>query len=607
MRRISRASVIAGVMALGSYSLIAAPQQPAAAPAATLIVGATLIDGTGGAPRPNASILIVGDKIAAVGNAANVKAPTGAQVIRAEGKYVLPGFWESHFHYRSWHGELLLHYGITTAVDLGSQTDWILSVRDAVAKGKVRAPRIMAAGWILSGTPPPAAGGGRRARGSSNVDLRSESATVYHTKENFPNHAIVRGGPDAIRAFVREEIDAGVDAIKVFPDMSNEELQAVTSEAHKAGLPVIGHVEDAYASIDNGLDGITHTFGIARTLMPADKLAELAQGKLNTSYTWIDRSKMDALIARMVEKGTFLGPCLIHDHAPEIALAGEFEAEDRKILGDPNLNYIYDDAKVAMRDYLHVYRSDSARWGDFPPKEMLPAEAISEFSKGYENAKEFVRRFAKAGGHLFTGTDLGGSAFIPGLIVHREMRVWVEEVGLTPMQAIVASTRDAAALMHKEKTMGTIEAGKIADLLIVSANPLTDIRNTQKIETVMLAGRVVDRTLHRDYTSPIREVGSEGAYNTGHPVAGIVGLAPRVVGEGAPATKVVLDGTGLHLTSKVFVDGTLVPSRLVDGGHMEFTVPPEMLATGGTRAITVVNGTPGGGTSKAYAFIVRFK
>ena len=603
----ARFSIVAGVVALACLSLVASPQQPPAASRATLIVGATLIDGNGGAPRPNAAILIEGDKITAVGSAADVKAPAGAQVIRADGKYVMPGFWESHFHYRSWQGELMLHYGITTAVDLGSQTDWILAVRDAIAKGKVRAPRLMAAGWILSGTPPAGAGGGRRARGSSTVDLRSESAQVYHTKENFPNHAIVRGGPEAMRAFVRQEIDAGVDAIKVFPDMSRDELKAVTSEAHKAGLPVIGHVEDAYASIEDGLDGITHTFGIARTVMPADKLAELAEGKLNTSYTWMDRAKMDALVARMIEKGTFLGPCFIHDHAPAIKLAGEFEAEDRQILSDANLNYIYDDARVAMRDYLHVYRSDSAKWGDFPVKEMLPREAVDEFSRGYENAKEFVRRFAKAGGHLFTGTDLGGSAFIPGLIVHREMRVWVEEVGLTPMQAIVASTRDAAALMHKEKTMGTVEAGKLADLIIVSANPLADIRNTQKIETVILGGQIVDRSFHRDYSSPIREVGSEGAYNTGHPVPGIIGLTPRVVVEGAPATKVVVEGAGLHITSKVYVDGALVPSHLVDGSHLEFTVPAEMLLVGGTRAITVVNSAPGGGTSKAYALIVRFK
>jgi hypothetical protein len=175
------------------------------------------------------------------------------------------------------------------------------------------------------------------------------------------------------------------------------------------------------------------------------------------------------------------------------------------------------------------------------------------------------------------------------------------------MQAIVASTRDAARLMRKEKTMGTIEAGKLADLFIVSANPLADIRNTQKIETVMLGGQIVDRTLHRDYSSPMREVGSEGAFNTSHPVPGIIGLTPRVLVEGAAATKVVLEGAGLHITSKVYVDGAMVPAHLIDGSHLEFTMPADKLLVGGTRAIAVYNAAPGGGMSKPFALIVRYK
>jgi imidazolonepropionase-like amidohydrolase len=573
------------------------------APRSTLILGATLIDGNGGAPRPNAAVLITGDKIAAVGSAADVKAPAGADVVHADGKYIIPGLWESHMHYRSWHGDLALHYGITTMVDLGSQTDWIVAVKDAIAKGRVRAPRMLVAGWILSG----AQAERRRGAAGQGVEYRSEAYQEYHDRENFPNHAYIRGGPDAVAAFVNDEIKAGVDAIKVFPDMSREELRAATGAAHAAGIPAIGHVTNAYNSTEDGLDGITHLFGIARTVLQDDKKAPLSEGKLNTSYTWMDRGKMDALIAKLIERGTFLGPCLIHDHAPALKLAPEFEAEDRAILSQPELNYLWDDTRVAMRDYLHMYRSDSERWGEFPVKEMLPDEVNEDFRVGYENAKEFLRRYAKAGGRLFTGTDLGGSAFVPGLIVHREMQVWVEEVGLTPMQAIVASTRGSAALMRKDKTMGTIEAGKIADLLILSADPLANIRNTQKIDAMYMAGAPVDRKLHRDYTSPYREVGSEGAHNTSHPIAGIIGLQPRVVTEGAADTRVVLEGSGLHLTSKVYVNGTLVPSALQDNTHMSFTIPADMLTRGGTLAVTVLNASPGGGLSKPYAFIVRLK
>lgn len=568
---------------------------------ALLVTGATVIDGTGAAPIPNAAVLVVDGRIAAVGPASAVKAPSGTRTVDARGKFVIPGLWESHMHYRWWHGDLLTHYGITTAVDLGSQTEWILAVADAIRKGKVQAPRLYTAGWILHGTPPPSRRPGRA------LVARSEAYNEYHERENFPNHMTVRGGPEKIGAFTRQEIAAGVDSIKVFPDMTREELRAITTAAHEANIPVIGHTENAYASIEDGLDGITHLQGIARTLMSEEKLKELAAGELNTAYAYMLRDRMDELVSFMVKRGTFLGPCLIHDHAPAVRLSGEFEREDREILTRPELNYLFDDTRTAMPLYLHQFRSDSDRWGEFPPIEALPPEAVKDFRDGYENAKEFLRRYAKAGGKLFIGTDLGGTSTIPGLIVHREMRVWVEEVGLTPMQALLAATRDSAALLRKDEILGTIEPGKIGDLLVLSADPLANIRNTEKIELVVRDGRVVDHALHANYFSPIREIGSEGAHNNGLAIPGIIGLTPRVATEGDGDSKVVLEASGLHITSKVYVDDVLVPSRMLDGEHLEITIPASLLKQGGSRAVTVFNGRPGGGRSKPYAFLVRFK
>lgn len=569
--------------------------------AALLVTGATLIDGTGAAPIPNAAVLVVDGRIAAVGPAATIKAPAGARTVNASGKFVIPGLWESHMHYRWWHGDLLTHYGITTAVDLGSQTEWILAVADAIRKGRIQAPRLYTAGWILHGTPPPSRRPGRA------LVSRSEAYNEYHERENFPNHMTVRGGPEKIGAFTRDEITAGVDSIKVFPDMTREELRAITTTAHESNIPVIGHTENAYVSIEEGLDGITHLQGIARTLMSEEKLKELAAGELNTAYAYMQRDRMDELVAFMVKHGTFLGPCLIHDHAPAVRLAPEFEREDREILTRPELNYLFDDTRDAMPLYLHQFRSDSDKWGEFPPIEALPPEAVKDFRDGYENAKEFLRRYAKAGGKLFIGTDLGGTSTIPGLIVHREMRVWVEEVGLTPMQALLAATRDSARLLRKDQILGTLEPGKIADLLVLSADPLANIRNTEKIELVVRDGRVVDHALHANYFSPIREIGSEGAHNNSLAIPGIIGLTPRVATEGDADTKVVLEASGLHITSKVYVNDVLVGSRMIDGDHLEVTIPASLLSRGGSLAVSVFNGRPGGGRSKPYAFLVRFK
>jgi imidazolonepropionase-like amidohydrolase len=580
------------------FGILAAAQEPSSS---LLITGATLIDGTGAPPQPGSAVLIRDGKIAAVGKAGDLRAPAGVRPIRADGKFLLPGLWDSHIHYRWWQGEIMLHYGITTAVDLGSQLDWILAIREGIAKGKVRAPRLFSSGWILSGTPSPS----RRA--PRQLVPRIEAYQEYHSKENFPNNMRVLGGPEKMRAFVVGELDAGTDTLKVFPDMTREELRAITGAAHERGIPVVGHVDNAYHSIEDGLDGITHLHGIAQTLMTDQDRAEMRAGRLNTVYVGLHREKFDDLIQYMIQHNTFLGPCLIHDHAPVFGGVGDFEKDETRIFSQPDLAYLAEDTRLAMHDYLHMFRSEGgSKFGEFPVKEMLPPEVVQQYRQGYEEAKEFVRRFARAGGRLFTGTDMGGSSFVPGLIMHREMRVWVEEVGLTPMQAIVAATRNSAALIHKESILGTVETGKIADLVILTADPLANIRNTEKIEMVIKDGQIVDSTLHRDYSSPFREVGSEGAHNTSFAIPGIIGLTPRVVTAGAPDTPVVLEGSGLHMISKVFVDGEPMTSELEDRDHIAFTIPARLLARGGTKAITVVNRRPGGGTSKAYAFIVRF-
>lgn len=572
---------------------------------ALLITGGTLIDGTGSAPQPNAAVLITGDKITAVGRAGELTAPAGARTIRADGKFIMPGFWDSHIHYRWWHGELMLHYGVTTAVDMGNRTYWILAIRDGVAKGKVRAPRIYSLGWLLNGSLP------RRQREEPRVRItRTQAHNRYSLMENFPNGITILGGPEAMRAFVLSEIEAGVDGFKAFPNMTREELRVITSEAHKRGLPVIGHADHAYDQFEDGFDGVTHLHGLARTLLSEQDEADLREGRAHTPYIAFRKensAKIDELIALMVKHNVFLGPGLIHDHAPVIGAVEEFEKEDEQIFANPNLAYIAEDTRLATRDYLHFFRSDSTRYGPWAVKEMLPPEVVQQFRDGYENSKDVVRRFVKAGGKLFIGTDLGGTAFVPGLSVHRDMRVLVEEVGLTPMQAILSATRDSAAMMKKDAIIGTVEVGKLADLLIVTADPLADIKNTQKVDTVIKDGKVVDRTLHPDYSVPFREEGHLGAHNLSFAVPGIITLSPPAVVEGAPDTRVQLEGSGLRMESKVFVDGTPVPTELTHEEQLTFTIPANLLTTGGTKAVTVVNRRPGGGTSKAYPFVVRFR
>ena len=125
----------------------------------TVISGGTLIDGRGGAPLRDAVIVIAGNRIQAVGPRSAVQAPAGATLIDAAGKFVVPGLFDTHVHYYHWAAELMLHYGITSIMDLGNELEWILAMKEGTAKGKVFGPRIFAVGPLIS-TPP--SGGDRK-------------------------------------------------------------------------------------------------------------------------------------------------------------------------------------------------------------------------------------------------------------------------------------------------------------------------------------------------------------------------------------------------------------------------------------------------------------
>lgn len=158
-----------------------------------------------------------------------------------------------------------------------------------------------------------------------------------------------------------------------------------------------------------------------------------------------------------------------------------FEAQDRRLFSDPGLAY-YPPERVLniLMNYMPL---------------TLERSVWERKNKGYQNLARFIHQFVQAGGKVLTGTDAGSNA-APGLGLHHEFETLVDDAGLTPMQVIQAATRNAAEAMRVLDRMGTIEAGKVADLMIVNEDPLQNISNLQKIEWVIQDGRVVDRTFH---------------------------------------------------------------------------------------------------------------
>ncbi|MBI4522363.1 MAG: hypothetical protein HY695_00980, partial [Deltaproteobacteria bacterium] len=208
-----------------------------------VLEGGKLVDGTGGKPLDDALVIVEGKKIKAVSRKGKIPYPKEAKVIHTGGKTLLPGLWDTHVHYRDWMAELFLAHGVTTIVDLGNYSTWILAQRDGEAKGKIRGPRVFACGEGIGEGP------GKRIE--------------------------VKNAEDAHRE-VKRLLSEGVDAVKVWAYCTAEMLKVVSAEAHKAGRKVIGHlgVISARDAVLNGLDCLAHATGLPMTAVKDEQKAQ---------------------------------------------------------------------------------------------------------------------------------------------------------------------------------------------------------------------------------------------------------------------------------------------------------------------------------------------
>ena len=237
MRLISIAAALAAAVALATTA-----SSHAAGPVTLAIVGGTLLDGTGAPPRPGVTILVSDARIDRIGPAATTPVPEGARIVRADGKFVLPGFIDAHVHYRDYYPELLITHGITSVADWGgSPVEWILAQKEGISRGKIYGPRIYTSGETIGET-------------------RGEA-----------------GGIDGAVKQVRELAARGVDRIDLGYDVSPELVAAVVREAHGLGLSVSGYPLRAREAIEAGLDAIKHTHTLGRANTDAAGIKILTQ------------------------------------------------------------------------------------------------------------------------------------------------------------------------------------------------------------------------------------------------------------------------------------------------------------------------------------------
>lgn len=418
-----------------------------------MIRGGTLIDGTGGPPLAEAVVVVQDDRIAATGDSRAVAVPRGANVIDAHGQFVVPGLIDCHCHLEDvgfgdladlppeWQkpeklkeliridARLDLLSGITTVRDPGS-TDLLFQVRDEINSGKIPGPRIFAAGHQLV-----------------------KKAPEAHLAPSFVEY----DGPEDARARVREQVALGADLIKIRlahdrPLPSIQEMRAIVEEAHRLGRRVAVHTwvpadQAVQLAIDAGVDSIEHN-------APLRARAEYVLQEMGRRH-----------IALTAGGGGFY--------------VQRWEPGSPNDVLDPPGRRLFPPEIVAL--FLRVGEGLRAQTDEMRRQGWDPRQVQARFVGEMQRAR-------KAGVLLVFGTDCGGELMVHG---QQYKALYGEsQMGSTPMEALQMATQDAARVLGKERELGTVERGKLADLIIVSANPLTDLRNLARVHAVMKGGRL---------------------------------------------------------------------------------------------------------------------
>lgn len=396
------------------------------------LVGGLLVDGRSETGINDSVVVVEGDRILAAGSRAVVKIPRGATRVDARGLTVLAGLWDTHGHntQAEWFPASLAA-GITSVRDAGNEPEFIVPLRDAIRSGRALAPRLLLAGVIDGG--------------------RSPLGTV--TAET----------PEEARAAVRRYHALGYEQIKIYQSLKPELVAAVAAEAHRLGLSVTGHVPggtNAFEAVEAGMDQINHINFITRLMYPRD--FKPTPGTPAPPLD-LESASAQAGINFLKRHGTVVEPTLAR---------GELNLHPRAS-GFSN----YEPGMAKLPYELFVVLNNTG----------VPAELNERAKAALERSLKLTARLHRGGVPLMAGSDL----VVPGHSMFRELELLVQ-AGLSPLEAIRAATIVPARALKLERELGTVEAGKRADLMLVEGNPLDSISHIRRVKYVVTRGQMYD-------------------------------------------------------------------------------------------------------------------
>ncbi|HXJ90939.1 MAG TPA: amidohydrolase family protein [Candidatus Binatia bacterium] len=450
MKRIPLAAVIVG--------LAAACLAQSSASSTLIIHDVTVIDGTGTPAKPHQTVIVEDGKIIAIHNSGmGFAGKLPGKHVDGSRKFLIPGLWDMHVHmvFGDWFPRakeitlpLFIANGITGVRDMGGELAVLQQWRREISEGRLIGPRIIMSGPMLDGPEP-----------------------------RFPSSIAIKTPEDGRRA-VDDLKQRGADFIKLQSLIPREAVFAIADKAKRQGVSFVGHVPDAVRASEAsnaGQKSFEHLIGIFEGSSPLED--EFIKGtKTEKQFlSTYDPKRAEALFALLAKNQTWQCPTLVWERGGNLIDETDFAADTR--------------AKYVPAFWKTV------TWKRFTDQveHDFNIDDLATRKRFVEKELEVVKAMHNAGIPFLAGTDTPPGVYIfPGFSLHEELQRFVA-AGFTPMEALQTATLNPAKFFGMEDRLGTIEKGKLADLVLLNANPLDEIANTRKIEAVIVNGRYLPR------------------------------------------------------------------------------------------------------------------